>query len=137
MLTFTGGEGISERLSALNFLPVIESEVIRGIRLDTQQGKDAGGSSFAEYTKQYAKYGRLRKGLPVSPVNLRVKSEDSLLDSLGAERIDEKHSVISVKSEKEKIAEGLSKKRLFMGVSNDTVTKIEAKLEDEFARMMQ
>lgn len=136
MLTFTGGEGLAERMGALNFLPTIEAEVIRGIRKNTAQGVDASGTSFAGYTKQYSNY-RKHKGLSISPVNLRAKSEDSLLDTLGAQRIDEKHSVISVKSDREKIAEGLSRKRKFMGVSISTVTPIEQKLEDELVRTMK
>ncbi len=137
MMTVSGGEGLAERMRALNFLPIIEAEVIRGIRVDTAKGIDAGGSAFAPYGKQYANYGRMKKGLSVSPVNLRAKAEDSLLDTLGAQRIDEKNSVISVSPEKEKIAKGLSGKRKFMGVSVSAVTGIEQKLENEFVRMMQ
>lgn len=136
MLTFTGGEGLSERMNALNFLPIIEAEVIRGIRVNTSQGLDAGGSSFAGYTNAYKEYGRLRKGLSTNPVNLRVKTSDSLLDTLGAEKVSENESVISVKADRELIADGLSAKRQFMGVTSGAILRIEQKLEDELKRVM-
>lgn len=124
-------------MSALNFLPIIEREVIRGIRQNVAHGLDAGGSAMAEYTEQYKKYGRIRKGLSVSPPNLRVKPEDSLLDTLGVEKIDKNNSVISVKQDREKIAEGLSRKRHFMGVTSGALIGIEQGLTAEFARVMQ
>jgi hypothetical protein len=123
-------------MKGLNFLPVIEAEVIRGIRADTAKGMDAGGSQFVDYTNSYKQYLE-HHGYAISPVTLRRKTEDSLLDTLGAQRKDEKHSEISVKSSKEKIAQGLSRKRKFMGVSSLTVLSIEQKLETEFERMLQ
>jgi hypothetical protein len=135
MLTFSGGEGLHERMSALNFLPIIEAEVIRSIRVDVQQGLSPDGSALSPYEANYAKW-RMARGLS-STVNLRVKQEDSMLDTLGATTIDRNHSVISVASDREGQAEGLSKKRQFMGVSANAVVRIEQKLEDEFVRMIK
>lgn len=135
-IEFSGGEGLHERMKSLTFLPIIESEVIRGIRENVSHGLDGNGNAMAPYTNAY-KTIRLHKGLPVTPVNLRVKAEDSLLDTLGARKIDENNSEISVREDKERVAEGLSNKRRFMGVSPSTVVRIEQRLDSEFVRMMQ
>jgi hypothetical protein len=60
-----------------------------------------------------------------------------MLDTLGAEKIDRNHSVISVRSDREGQAKGISEKREFMGVSANAVLRIEQKLPDELARVAQ
>lgn len=137
MMQVTGGESLQTQLMSVNFMPTIEAEVIRGIRVDTAKGIDASGSAFEEYVEQYRIYGRIARGLTVSPVNLRVKTSDSLLDTLGATKIDANTSEICVRSDKEPIAEGLTRKRKFMGISDNTVSIIESKLEGVLVRALQ
>ncbi len=136
-ISITGHEGLADRMRAFSVLPIIESEAIRGIRVDTAQGKQPDGSAFALYVKRYAAR-RLKKGLRTSPVNLRVKPEDSLLDTLTATRteVGGNESVISVKTDLDPIAQGLSRKRTFMGVSAGTELRIIQSLDIEFERMM-
>ena len=137
MMHVSGGETLQVQLGSVTFMPTIEAEVIRGIRVDTAKGIDASGSAFEEYVEQYRIYGRIARGLTVSPVNLRVKTSDSMLDTLGAKKIDENTSEISVRSDKEPIAEGLTRKRKFMGISDNTVSIIESKLEGVLVRALQ
>lgn len=150
MLTFSGGEGLAERMKTLDLLTIVEHEVIRGIKDDTAQGRDANGSSFAEYTSPYAKI-RQRRGLATSPVNLRVRATNSLLDTLQTRRQNENESVISVAQDREKIAEGISSTvgktksgttyskaaRLFMGVSQNTISAIESVMQDEIEGVLR
>lgn len=126
----TGGENLQAQLSAVNFMPFLKTEVIRGIRKSTEQGIDANGQTLAEYTVQYGKYGRIAKGLSLTPVNLRTKPSGSLLDNFAIEEESKTHAVITVKKQFEPIAEGLSGKRQFMGVSQNTVMWIENGLEN-------
>lgn len=135
MITFSGGEGLHERLQALNFLPIIEAETIRGIRQNVAQGNNADGTAMAPYVLAYTRW-RMMHGLSTT-VTLRVKNEGSMLDTLGAEKVDEHNSIISVRSDKEDQAKGLSVKRKFMGVTKGAVAKIEQRLEDEFRRVVQ
>lgn len=137
MMHVSGGETLQVQLGSVTFMPTIEAEVIRGIRVDASRGVDASGSVHAEYTIPYGIYGRMRRGLTLDPVNLRVKPSDSLLDTLGATKIDANTSEISVRSDKEPIAEGLTRKRKFMGISDNTVSIIESKLEGVLVRALQ
>ena len=121
--------------AAFNLLPIIEAEVIRGIREDTQAGKQPDGSTFEPYVPEYAKV-RQALGLRISPPNLRRKAEDSLLDSLGAKRLNDNESEISVREDLEPIAKGLSQKRKFMGISEATKARAESKFNPEFERAM-
>jgi hypothetical protein len=122
-------------MNALNFLPMIEAEVIRGIRVNVSQGLNADGTAMAPYVRATT-VARMRMGLSTT-VNLRVKTSDSMLDTLGAEKIDANHSVISVRADKEGQAEGLSKKRSFMGVTPNALVRIEQRLEDEFIKAVK
>jgi len=137
MMHVSGGENLQAQLGAVNFMPLIKTEVIRGIRRSTDAGIDANGMAFPPYTEQYGKYGRIAKGLPLTPVNLRVKSADSLLDNFAIESESKNHAVITVKSGREKQAEGLSNYRQFMGVSMNTVMYIENGLEAVMMKALQ
>lgn len=134
MISFqiSGAEQLIQRLTGFNPIAVAESETVRDIRENAAKGVDPQGSPFAPYTPQYKKR-RARLGLKTDTVTLRVKSEDSMLDTLGAS-ID---NVISVSDSKIKQATGIAKKRNFMGVSPGGIARMEGKFIDEFERMLK
>lgn len=106
----------------------VSNEVIRQVRTLSEKGKQPDGSSFAPYTPQYAKV-REKKGLQVTPVNLRVTN--GLMASL-ADTYDTEEHIVTVDTAHEEIAEGLSTKRTFLDVASQTVPDSELALKQLF-----
>lgn len=96
--------------------PIVKEDITKR----TAAGDDANDQKFDAYTEDYAKT-RAKKNLQVTPVNLKVTG--NLLDSISAEG-----NRISVPQELEGQAEGLMKKRKWLGVGAKTIKKIETAL---------
>lgn len=137
------GDNAADRLKGFNPMPRAESCIIRGVRERTSRGEDANNAAFSPYRPRTVK-ARAKRGLKTGIVTLRAKTEDSLLDTLGAERIDENNSEISVASDRLGQATGLQTghagnheqaPREFIGVSELDERDIEEDLVREFERM--
>lgn len=95
-------------------LPIAGDVALRAIQRNTGHGVDYQERRFRQYTPRYKRI-RERKGLRTDIVNLFV--EGDLLHSLRFE-LDAKR--LSPSPEQMKKAEGLQKKRKFMGVGKRT-----------------
>lgn len=131
-ITFTGNEGAADRLMAFKPLPIIVAESVRGIRENTAKGVDVHGSTFKPLTKQRTAW-RRKRSLRVDPTNLRVKTEHSLLDTLG----EQSSGVITVEESKQPQAQGLSRKFEFIGMTHEAEQSIIQNLDREFERVMR
>lgn len=129
MFGISFGFTATDRLRAFDPLPIAGAEIGRGIRENTARSVDANGRAFDPYTPAYARR-RQRMGL-TTRVTLRVRAEDSLLDTLGEHSPGE----ISVSPSREGQSLGLQKEREFMGVTAGAVARTEERLVQEFERM--
>ena len=119
-----------DRLSAFRPEHIAIAEIVRSIRENSAEGKSYKGEELPGYVPAY-KRRRAKLGLKTETVTLRVKAEDSLLDTLG----EQEPNVITVIESKQPQAQGLAWKRDYMGVSDIAVTRMEEAWEEEFERL--
>lgn len=97
------------------------------------RGLDSKGVAFKPYTKRYEKQ-REGWGLSTSPVDLRRSG--GLLDGMQIIDPGSFSALLTVDGQHQDIAEGLMKKRKFIGVHPDTIPIVERSLKSGLEQVL-